>query len=157
MDEDDVVQQVFADFFTQVKQGRFPQLCDRDDLWQILAMLVCRKSTDQIRRQNTLRAGERRVIGQFSCKNQDNTASSDGDLLLSVPARDPTPAEAMEVVETVQNRLALLSDATWREIALLKLQGYSNNEIAKKLRSSLRTVERTLNRIRKIWQVDASA
>ena len=56
-DGEDVVQQAFSEFFFQVQEGRFPKLNDRDDLWQVLAMLVDRRAKDQIRRQNSLRAG----------------------------------------------------------------------------------------------------
>ena len=58
----------------------------------------------------------------------------------------------MDFVDALRNRLALLKDQEQRSVALLKLQGYSNREIADKIDSSLRTVERTLNRIRSIWE-----
>ncbi len=152
MDEDDVVQQVFAEFFAQVQQGRFPKLDDRHDLWQILAMMVGRRSKDQIRKQSTLRAGANRVVNESAF--QDANGSFKANVLTSIPSRDPSPAEAMEFVEALSGRLRMLSDKTLRKIAMLKLQGYSNREIAKKMRSSLRSVERTLSRIRSMWQTE---
>jgi DNA-directed RNA polymerase specialized sigma24 family protein len=38
-----------------------------------------------------------------------------------------------------------------REIALLKLEGHSNQEIANRIECGLRTVERKLQGIRAIW------
>jgi DNA-binding NarL/FixJ family response regulator len=37
------------------------------------------------------------------------------------------------------------------ELALLKMEGYTNDEIAKRWQKAERTVERKLNLIRKIW------
>ena len=56
-DEEDVVQVAFAQFFSMVEEGKFPQLNDRDDLWQVLTMLVERRAIDLVRRNNTLRRG----------------------------------------------------------------------------------------------------
>ena len=47
--------------------------------------------------------------------------------------------------------LGALSDDTQRHIATWKLEGYSNEEIAKKLGCSLRSVERKLALIRQKW------
>ena len=54
-DEDDVVQSAFANLFLGVREGRFPKLDDRQDLWQVLVLLTDRRVTDQLRR-----AGRRR-------------------------------------------------------------------------------------------------
>ena len=53
LNEEDVVQQAFVEFFRQVQEGRFPRLNDRNDLWQVLAMLVDRRAKDQIRKLNS--------------------------------------------------------------------------------------------------------
>jgi DNA-directed RNA polymerase specialized sigma24 family protein len=37
------------------------------------------------------------------------------------------------------------------ELALLKMEGYTNEEIAKRWQKAERTVERKLNLIRKMW------
>lgn len=42
-DEEDVAITAFTSFCSAVDDGRFPQLADRDDLWQILLMLVSRR------------------------------------------------------------------------------------------------------------------
>ena len=48
--------------------------------------------------------------------------------------------------------LESLTAETEREIAMLKLQGYSNKEIAEQLGIALRAVERKLKLIRDQWQ-----
>jgi DNA-directed RNA polymerase specialized sigma24 family protein len=47
--------------------------------------------------------------------------------------------------------LGRLGDDTLRQVALLKLEGYENAEIAARLNCALRTVERKLNLIRALW------
>ncbi len=47
-----------------------------------------------------------------------------------------------------------LGEAELRSIALWKLEGYTNEEIAQKLDCVPRTVERKLARIRNLWDKD---
>ena len=65
MDEEDVVQNAFAQFFQQVQEGRFAKLDDRNDLWQVLAMLVDRRAKDQDR--HTYGGGRTRHRGDGFC------------------------------------------------------------------------------------------
>src|SRR4051794_32816074 len=43
-DEHDIASSAFHSFCRAAEQGRFPQLSDRKDLWQILVMLTARKA-----------------------------------------------------------------------------------------------------------------
>jgi len=45
-----------------------------------------------------------------------------------------------------------LPDSTWRQVAVWKLQQYTNVEIAGRLDCSVRRVERILARIREFWE-----
>src|SRR5262245_24561684 len=56
-DEDDVVAEVFADFLQGVQERRFERLHDRNDLWQILAMLTERKAIGVVRRETAVKRG----------------------------------------------------------------------------------------------------
>jgi hypothetical protein len=64
----------------------------------------------------------------------------------------PTPEEAAAVAEETERRLAQLP-ADLRRIALWKLEGYTNAEIAARpeMRCAERTVERKLRLIRETW------
>ena len=64
----------------------------------------------------------------------------------------PTPELAAAVGEQCARLLDLLDDASLRTVALLKLEGHTNEEIAAKLDRVTTTVERKLARIRKKWQ-----
>ena len=61
MDEEDVVQIAFAQFFRQIQEGRSSKIDDRNTLWQILAMLVDRRAKDQDRQQKTEKGGKGQV------------------------------------------------------------------------------------------------
>ena len=63
----------------------------------------------------------------------------------------PTPEFAACVSESVRRLLGVL-DAESRAIALGKLEGYTNEEIAARIGRSLPTVERRLRLIRHAWQ-----
>lgn len=146
MDEEDVVQKAFAQFFRQVQEGRFSRLDDRNDLWQILAMLVDRRAKDQDRQQKTQKAG----YGQVRTESVLMTKS---DLIgiAGLPEMSPTPELAAELTEVFRLRLAELNDERSQQLVLLKMQGFTNFEIAKKMESSKRTVERRLEAIRHKW------
>ena len=150
-DEEDIVQQAFAQFFAQVEQGRFAKLDDRNDLWQVLAMLVDRRAIDQLRKINTKKAGNGEVRGEsiFIVSGAPTKVGIAG-----IPDMVPTPELAFEMTELFSDRIASLNNDKYREIALLKMQGFTNREIAEQLATSLRTIERRLDQIRSIWSAD---
>ena len=55
------------------------------------------------------------------------------------------------MAEDCQRLFEALADESLRQIAQLKLEGYTNEEIAAKLDCATRTIERKLERIRAIW------
>jgi DNA-directed RNA polymerase specialized sigma24 family protein len=63
----------------------------------------------------------------------------------------PTPLMLTVIEEEGQRLLAALTDPRLRQIALWRLEGYTNDEIAVKLELTTRSVERKLQRIRDIW------
>jgi DNA-directed RNA polymerase specialized sigma24 family protein len=72
--------------------------------------------------------------------------------MAQVPGREPTPAFAALVAEEYERLLQILDDDTLRSVAVCKMEGYGNEEIAGKLNMALRTVERKLGLIRRIWE-----
>jgi DNA-directed RNA polymerase specialized sigma24 family protein len=59
------------------------------------------------------------------------------------------------VAEEFERLLAELGDEELRQIALAKMEGYTNQEIAGRMDLTLRTVERRLNLVRRLWKGDA--
>jgi DNA-binding NarL/FixJ family response regulator len=68
---------------------------------------------------------------------------------------EPTPEFAAQVAEEYERLLALLGDETLRRVAVWKMEGLTNNEIAGRLDISRRTVARKLETIRIIWSGDS--
>ena len=141
-DEEDVALSAFASFCRGVECGRFPQLADRDDLWRLLVTITARKALHLARDERSQKRGGGAV--------RDEAAAEDAaiDELLG---REPTPAFAAQVAEECQRLLEGLGDADLRTIAVCKMEGYTTEEIAAKLRRAPRTVERKLDLIRRRW------
>ena len=81
---------------------------------------------------------------------RDGSAAEDAELD-QLLGREPTPAFAAQVAEECQRLLDSLEDADLRTIAVWKMEGYTTEEIATKLRRAPRTVERKLDLIRQRW------
>lgn len=70
------------------------------------------------------------------------------DALAQVAGREPSPEFAAMMAEQYVELLDRLGDETLRRVATMKLDGYTNEEIAEQLHCGLRTVERKLGVIR---------
>ena len=149
-DEEDLALSAFASFCRGAEQGRFPRLDDRTDLWQILLMLVHRKAVNAARLETRAKRGGGRVV-QASVVAGNEAA----DPLASIRTGEPTPEAAACVAEECERLLKMLSDPTLRDVALWKMEGYTNAEIAKKIGRVEGTVERKLGIIRETWAAEA--
>ena len=140
-DEEDVALSAFDSFFRGVERGQFLQLDDRDDLWQVLLMITERKAFDLVEHEGRQKRDWRR--------NQSADAPSGN---MDLAGREPDPAFAAQVGEECEKLLTKLADANLRLIAVRKMEGYTNKEIAEELGCSLVTVERRLRLIRLEWE-----
>ena len=135
-DEEDVALSVFDSFFRAARAGRFPHLHDRTGLWPLLVTITSRKAINQAKRQH---AQKRSPAAEQAVPD-----------LAELIGAEPTPQFAAEVAEQVDGLLACLDDEL-RTIAVMKLEGYSNAEIAERLDVVERSVSRKLARIRQEW------
>ncbi len=149
-DEEDVALSAFDSFCSSAAHGRFPRLDDRDDLWRVLVTLAERKATDVVRRQQRLKRGEGKVA------NEADVVKQDGDMLDQMVGTAPSPAFAAMIAEEYRQRLDALADEQLRQVAVLKMEGYRNEEIAAQLGLGLRSVVRKLGLIRRTWLEQAS-
>jgi DNA-directed RNA polymerase specialized sigma24 family protein len=148
-DEEDVALSALDSFCIAATHGRFPRLNDRNDLWRILVTVTDRKASDLMRRQRRLKRGNRRVA------NEADVAASRGGLLDHMAGPAPTPEFAAMVAEEYRRRLNALPDEMLRRVAVLKMEGYTNEEIASQIGLGLRSVVRKLDLIRRTWLSDA--
>lgn len=155
-DEEDVALSAFQSFWNGVAKGRFPQLHDRNDLWQILVTLVGWKASDLRKHERAAKRGGGQVRGDSAFRA--GTAASSPDLgIAQVVDSGPTPEFVALIAEESERLLEQLGDDTLREVALLKMEGYTNEEIAERLGCVVRTVERKLQGIRIIWMPEKPA
>lgn len=141
-DEEDVALSVFDSFFRAARAGRFPDLRDRTGLWPLLVTITARKAINQVKRQHA----------QKRSSHAEEAIPDLGQLV----GDEPTPQFAVEIAEQVDDLLGRL-DQDLRAIAVMKLEGYGNAEIADRLGVVERSVSRKLARIRAEWTDHADA
>ena len=145
-DEEDVALSALSSFFDAAAAGRFPDLSDRKSLWRVLSRLTQHKAVDLIRRRLRQRAQSGGRYGAAA----DGDDGRHGDNLADA-ANQVTPEIAAMLEEESRLLLESLGEPELQQLALSKLQGYTNEEIAQQLGCSLRTIERRLYLIRRKW------
>jgi DNA-directed RNA polymerase specialized sigma24 family protein len=143
IDEEDVVQSAFLSFCQRAEQGQFPNLANRDALWALLAVITARKAVNQVVHQGRAKRGGNRVASERAFAALDSEPS-----LSEIIGREPTPEFEALMIDQVERAKDLLEDPALRAIAIGKLEGRTNAEIAQQLQCSLSAVERKLRLIR---------
>ena len=148
MDEEDVVLSMFQSFCARQGRGEF-DLADRDELWRLLVTITLRKARNAARDHHR----DRRDIARERTLSAtaDDDQSCPGWALELMDASTPSPGEAAVLSEALERRLASLADPELRKIALARLEGFTNREIADQLDCTERSIERKLGRIRSKW------
>jgi RNA polymerase sigma-70 factor (ECF subfamily) len=135
VDPEDIVQSVFRTFFHRAREGQF-QIDGPDDLCRLLARITVHKTLRQIafhkraKRDATLEAGQ-----------------GEADHLMAVLSREPTPEETGAFLDELEQLLEKMRPED-RRILEMRMQGYSNVEIAKELKITDRKIRRLMERIR---------
>jgi DNA-directed RNA polymerase specialized sigma24 family protein len=146
-DEEDVALSAFASFYRRAECGAFPRLEDRDDLWQLLFIVTVRKAINLVHYQGRLSRGSGRVKSLADLEGMD---------LESVIGHEPSPEFAAEMTDECRRLLDRLGDPTLRSVALWKMEGMTNAEIAVRVGCAEKSVERKLRAIRQIWSGEES-
>lgn len=169
-DEEDVALSAFHSFCQGAEGGRFTQLVDRENLWPLLVSITAHKAVDLIRYHNRQKRGGpghaasdssvvERAANNVSQSGSDKARAGSATLEFEeIISQEPTPEFAAQIADEFQSLLTRLEDDTLQSVALWKLEGFTNDEIAEKLECVPRTVERKLQLIRTLWQrsVDAT-
>jgi RNA polymerase sigma-70 factor (ECF subfamily) len=142
-DPEDVVQSAFKSFFRRQADGEF-DLKDWEGLWALLTVIVLRKCG---RRVEYYRAFCRDINRERAPAVGEDGSAADWEAI----ARDPTPDEATMMAETVERLFGTL-DEQGRSIIQYALQGWKAGEISSELGIALRTVYRTLERVRLVLE-----
>jgi DNA-directed RNA polymerase specialized sigma24 family protein len=148
-DEEDAAQSAFHSVCAGIIAGRFPELHDRDSLWRLMLAITAQKVSNRHRYDQQQRRDVRRNLSGSVLTNASEDFGA-GDIHIS--SREPTPEFAVEFVDVCERLLQGLEDATLKEIATLKLEGYIDIEVADRLKCSRRTIQRRITIIRRRWE-----
>jgi DNA-directed RNA polymerase specialized sigma24 family protein len=128
------------------RNTQFPNLQHREDLWLHMIFLTQQQVIERHR--------EEKVIGQSGITIQNMTdlleqySCSLDDFLDDDSGRD----RLLEIMDCWNELLKSLEDDRARDIARLKLQGFTNREIASILALVPKTVDRKVQHIMQRWQ-----
>lgn len=138
---EDAAQSAFVSFWRQAEQGGFAEVCGRNELWALLSKITARKALKQARHEAAAKRGG------AARKNEADLAGA-GDPLRLDELAEARPAAELDLC---CEELLLPLDEEQRTIALLRLAGHTNREIAQRLGCTERKIERKLNLIRLKW------
>lgn len=144
-DEEDIVLSAMKSFCLGLQRGRFPELKSEESLWRLLMTIVLRKIADNYQYQNRSKRDQSRT--QSLSSSSDELEFS----VLELSSRDQGPAIAAECSEQFRLLLDSLEHEDLRCVAIMKMEGFTNNEIATHIGVSLTSIERKLRTIRAIW------
>ncbi len=150
VDEEDIALEAFDAFLRGMRENRFARLDSRDDVWQILVMLTERKAIGQLRQSRAAKRGRGLIRGESafeSAGDVDGRPRGIGQILDA----EPTPEFAMEFADLTVTLLRHLEDDSVRAVARGLLAGLSQEELARQLDCSVRSIQRKLARIRATW------
>lgn len=133
-DEEDAALSTFRVLYGKLQQGNYGELGSRDELWNLMLKILIRK------------VGHRVVYEETEKRTPPGPPGHLADARAS--ATNPMASECSEL-------LSKLSSVDLEQVAIWKLEGYTNDEIALKLNRTRRTVQRMLELIRSIWQEQA--
>jgi DNA-directed RNA polymerase specialized sigma24 family protein len=153
-DEEDAALSAFDSLCAGLARGQFPNLSDRDDLWRLLVVITSRKVLVQARRQLRQKRGGGNV--RPASDLADDRDLDDDDLLVRIVSNEPTPEFAATVAEEYRRLLDRLGNDGLRQVAVLRMEGATGEEIAAKLGCTRRTVVRQLSLIRRVLAESSS-
>ncbi len=151
-DEEDIALSAFNSLCLGARDGRFPALTDRGSLWGLLVFITAQKAADWIAHEHRQKRGGGKVRGNSALVGgKSDSAGEDFDRFL---ANSPGP-ETLHILASEYDRLLnQLGNHMLRQIAELRVQGHTVDEIAEKLDVARRTVHRKLQLIRKILRAE---
>ena len=137
VDPEDVVQSVFRTFFHRAREGQF-HVADQDELGKLLVRITVHKTLRQVAFHQAAKRNLQQEVAQGPEPQQR---------LQELFDREPTPDEAVTFLDQLEHFLSRLRPQE-RQILELRLQGFSNDEIAARLGIYDRKIRRAIERVR---------
>lgn len=139
VDPDDILQSVFRTFFRRVKEGQFV-FEEQDDLCKLLMRITLHKTLRQVAFHRAAKRDPGQEVGQ---------GEHHRERLLAVLDREPTAEATVAFLDQMEHFLGKLDGET-RRIIEMRVEGHSNEEIAKELGIYDRKIRRAVERVREL-------
>lgn len=145
-DPEDIVNSAFAQVIIKLYQGELESVRDRNDLWRLLLAVLRRKNTNAENFFN-------RIKRRGNAVSSDSTFARMGGMEVFPASQEdgPSPEELAGINMEFAGLLEALADRDDQTVALMRVAGYSVEEIAERLECSVRTIARRLAEIRRVW------
>jgi len=144
-DGEDIALSAFHGFYAAARRGDFPDLDDRESLWRVLVTCTLNRSRNLAARNSAQKRSQPLQKAPLSDSINQSTGQRD------------VAAELVDASDELLFLLQLLdhedSTGELRQIALWKLEGLSNDQIAKQLKRRNSLVGQKLRLIRLLWEV----
>jgi RNA polymerase sigma-70 factor (ECF subfamily) len=137
VDAEDVVQSVFRTFFHRAKEGKF-QIKDQDDLCKLLMRITVHKVLKQV---------EHHTAGKRDPHLETEQGNRSLERMHELLAKEPTPEAEVLFLDQLEHLMSELRPQE-RKILEMRMQGYSNEEIASELGIYDRKIRRVIERVR---------
>jgi len=147
-DAEDVASSAFRVFCQAIREGKYDALSRESGLWQLLTVTTKRKAADQLKTRNAIRRGGR---GRLPSAENPGYRRIPIELDTLTGEIDDPHFIAM-MADECRRLLRLLDDEELETVAIRRMEGFGNEEIAAELGYSRRTIQRILVVIKEIWQ-----
>jgi RNA polymerase sigma-70 factor (ECF subfamily) len=139
LEPDDLVQSACRSFFRRATAGQL-ELSDGESLWR----LICAIALNKMKMKQRFHYAQRRgVTRERDLASEPHDSNSD---MYEPAAKGDSPDDAAMFADQLE-QIMLLLNTTEQQILQLRLEDFTNEEIADQLRRSERTVRRILKRL----------
>jgi len=139
-DEEDIALGAIYDLCDSLKQNKHAEIDDRNELWRMLSVIAIRKTRDWKKYD----IADKRGGGNAT---YSTSAQSESDM----PTSTDVPELNAQFADDFRQLMTAKDDPELKRVVRLRLQGFTNNEIAEQLGCARRTVQYMLKRIREVW------
>lgn len=149
VDDEDLALWAINTFQRCVRDGMYPKMRNRDDVWKFLVSILERKTVDHIRTQHAEKRGGGQIRGESFFEDQDHPR------MMESLCSDRFDFEVMvDFLDVIESLIIRLKDPELGEILTARFAGHTIKEIADRMDRSVSSVDRKLRLVRKIIAED---
>jgi DNA-directed RNA polymerase specialized sigma24 family protein len=152
----DLTSEALQGFLCNTVRSTDLDLSDINAIWCLLKTITRRHVNDVLKARMAEKRGGQATIVSLDTVKQPNSIDGDSRPAISLVTMIPDdslgdPDAKLQFDELVDSLLGRLPTDVAKQIVLMKLENRSNGDIAELLNLSIRTVQRQLQEVKKIW------